>query len=274
MSFFEELLPLDAVGFIAELDGNEDHLILADPVVRRGDSFYRAVGGTQWNDDQLRRLKASERKYVSFFKEGDYRTIKPGEAIWLAGCNFMEDLCRLPKLAQYIEQTKSWGLYLRGYRWTVGSPRKFEEFQTSLETTLTQYICGMLADPMEKTHGHADPAFRVYSVLNTARSADRELTKALYFFEQGDKFSFDLTVALAVDDGLFPNESDFWEMLAKFSEWAFAPRASDQDSPTSSREAVYSGRAQRLAERFREMNQMDAAERSREMKRKFRERVA
>lgn len=265
---------MHVVGFISELDGNEDHFILADPVIDRNGALFRAVGGTQWTEDDLRALGDRDRRYLSLFKDGYKRAIAEGEAVWLAGSNFVEDLSRLAKLDEVIEQTNTWTLYLRGYRWTLGSPRKYREFNQSLEAALTEYIADALTDPMEKTHGHAGPAFRVFSVLNTGKSKDRELTKALYFFEQKDKFSFELGMSLAIDDGLFGDEEEFWKELGEYRQWIFTPRLSDHPSLSSAATGAARRDAQRLWAAFRQIRQVDAAERSGELKRALEGRAA
>ncbi|VXB34137.1 hypothetical protein [Aeromicrobium sp. 9AM] len=211
------MVELRLVGFVADLAGNEDFLLTAEPIVsNEGRKFV--AHGRHWTVESLRPVSTGEERFANFLKDDDTEPIEEGHVVWLAGRNFVSDVLSHSSLVAFSREIGSprWKLHSRGYKWRTGPIREFDDRRVQLANILESQLHRQLFDQLEKTLGDLASTFRLYLALATERTKSRYLNIALYHFEMRDTYALGLTRHRAVINGdLFADASTFDQELAQ-----------------------------------------------------------
>jgi len=226
------------IGFIADLNGNEDNLISAEPVVRVHEKEFVAHG-VGWDIDSLRPLLAEQRQYVRMLKPAAEVSISPGEYVWLAGPNLVSGIALFRALRGLsLELHSTWALHARGYKWRVGTDRQFLDLKTKSANLMERVLHQMLFDSLEKSHGDAKRAFDLYSAMDTIPSRNRLLNRALFYVENTDAYGLAMTRERAIQSGFFQSRDEFEKCLNELRESLMLTRLSAVAAGASANQAT------------------------------------
>lgn len=224
-------------GFVAELVGNEGSLSLGDPVViHQAQKCVAPEPG--WNVNSLRRVSRHDEDFVEWLPRNSKVWIGEGQSVWIAGRNFYADLGS-SKLAAYQFDLDKWEIYKRGLRWTTGSKRDFERFQSRIARSAEEALAQLLFDPFEKVAGFVEDVFRVYTALSVQDSLERFVWEGLFYFETRAHRDYSLAARLAVREGFVDSIDAFDVQVQHLREWLRLPRLSESD-PVASNSDLWS----------------------------------
>ena len=220
------------MGVIADLRGNEDHLISAEPVVERDGQLFIAHG-SDWEFDDLVPLGPGEQDYVTFLRPRDHGPIEQRQVVWLAGRNFVADVqsnMALLDVRREFQSTK-WRNLRLGYRWSIGSMLEIQELRQRISNHLEPSLHRQLFDSMELSHGDAAGIQRLYAEVADPTDGRRYLNLGLYFHAIRDQFGLELVCARAVANAEFNDEKEYWSALDELRASLSSTRLHERATP-------------------------------------------
>lgn len=214
-------------GFIVDVAGNEDYLVVAQPVVQwEGKSFVGSAGG--WNPETAIELAPNRENYITRVGSDDSRTVlEHGEVVWVAGSSLFIDLQRFAHTCGLAADMRTWNLADRGQRWITGSVRKLRTEMQGMSRFFEKKLHASLFDPLEKSHGEADQFHRLYLAFSTELTVDRCVNDGLYWYEQRSLDDFNRVADIAIAFDLFASVEAFSIEVTRRKEWLAAERLSD-----------------------------------------------
>lgn len=211
-------------GFAAEIAGNEDHLVLAEPILSIHNEFF-VVRSSDWN---IEKLPEYEHKFVTWLGTERLERIREGDLVWVAGRAFSAGLSSSSFLRKYALQISAWQIARKGIRWTTGSTRHFAELHLGISSQMEKAMSAYLFDPLEKSLGEADDMCKIYRDLDVPESSDRFVWLGIFFHEINRAHrDFRVTARLAVRSGFFASDEDFEGAVAKRLKWLKEARLSE-----------------------------------------------
>lgn len=179
-------LALTLTGFVGDYRGGKDALLGYRPVVVRDDSGQRYVAMREdWSLIDLLELSVEDSVYVHSLPE---RPIAPGSLVWLAGQTMVN---RSSDLEPGITM-KTWESFTYEYRFQTGSRDKLAELSTQLFQAAVRKLHAALFDQEAVRAGSAQRFFRIIDNLAYAPAAERQLQRALYFFEMREMARYEM----------------------------------------------------------------------------------
>lgn len=221
------------VGFAVDIGGNEDHLVLAEPVVQVDTGFYVARS-TAWARQDLKLVEANERKFITWLPADFHRGISEGEFVWVAGRGFSAAL-HSSFLRKFSLQLSEWQVFRKGIRWTTGTRRHFLELHLELSAAIERALGVYLFDHLEKSMGSAEEMIRIYEGLAVPATRDRYVWRGIFYHEQDRQFrAYRTTARLAARSKLFSSAEDFDEEVQRRLAWLTRARLSERTPVASS----------------------------------------
>jgi hypothetical protein len=208
------MLEYRLVGFISDLDGNQNQVFTADPVLRSGDDLFVAEA-KQWTPEQLRKVSPSALRFVEQIPDEEQVTVQPGEVVWLAGRTFVTELAAITRtpassLAQLRREIGRWNRTRRlGFAWSVGTRAQLMRLIAEPTTDITAMLNRALFDRQELSHGDAESYFLVFRGLVQRDTLEHLVTRAVYYQARHDDQRLMSVARRAVRVGVATDNDDF-----------------------------------------------------------------
>lgn len=219
------------VGFTGETRGAEARVAEFAPVVVLGgdageESGVYVATGLDWSVSTLRQAASGDEDFMSFNRPA--AAVPEGATLWLAGGQYVRMLRSVSELSEEAFKLGAWQTLAGGFRWSTGSRRAFRELFDSIASQVAVSMHRALFDPLEKSLGFAGTLFQLLEASIVTPSSERALDRALYFYENRDRESFEwVREESVVVDGLFTDLSAFDEQFAERRSWLLDARWSE-----------------------------------------------
>lgn len=190
------------IGYIGDIDGNDDNLVAMDAVTREGRQYFRypASGGNRIE------IGTSDLDYVHECSPELARRWDAGDVIWFAGRHLVARSVTDVVLRPFAA---TWSLTAQGHRMRTGSASELRRWRDHSAGQLSVHLCRYLMDPMEKEGGQAQRTLDLYLAIENTAVPRRFLNAALFYHEQFDYESYDFERERAVLSGAFKDVNEF-----------------------------------------------------------------
>jgi hypothetical protein len=198
------------LGYIGDVDGNDDNLVAMDAVAEEAGQYFRypASGGNRIEVD------ASDLDYVHKCSPELARRWSVGDVIWFAGRHLVARSVTDVVLRPFAA---TWTLTAQGHRMRTGSAPELRRWRDHSAGQLSVCLCRYLMDSMEREVGQAERTLELYLAIENTAEPRRFLNTALFYHEQFDYESYQFERERAVRSGAFADadkfDTQFEEML-------------------------------------------------------------
>lgn len=201
-------------GFTAELEGNENAVVFARPVVA-SDGVDYVVEETDAGDFELRRLANRDREYVRWFPEEDQGFIDVSEGVWVAGPQLIRGV-NAGRTKQFSRKVQAWAPLRNGYRWTTGTNRDYLDFMQVGQNLFEAEFHYAVFLQSRKKGGSFRQSFKLYQAFALEDTLGRALNSALFYSEAHELRSYSIQVADAVLSDHAGSNQEFETLLSAF----------------------------------------------------------
>jgi hypothetical protein len=234
------------VGFAADTSGREGSLLWADPVVRvlrsGRDRVYVLRGGSSSESDWVeiaRGVALGSVSYLDAHNEIPFEIDEP-RVVWLAGPRLFNDVSGPRALNLLWKEFGGWKTAPRGYRMKIDSLENLEGFRHRYAKVVREAIFSWLASgPSQQDWPEGERLLRILATIDTVRSPQRAIVRALMFDELGKRETLELERRRATIDGTFRTRFGFDRALRRSRRWLSSRIARDKVRVAGRNEGEY-----------------------------------
>lgn len=123
-----------SAGFVGDYVDDKSHLSLYLPVIESGSDMYVPTRERWGGAEDLKRVGESDRRFINMFdKEFGEFFLKPGDLIFLAGVDFVEECSRLLEFRSIqIDLGGPWRPYGEDYKYKAGDRDEFRALSVKI----------------------------------------------------------------------------------------------------------------------------------------------